>query len=194
MSVILNAGEINRALRRISHEILEKNHGSADVVLLGIPTRGAHLSLRIAQEIESIEKNSVRHGILDITMYRDDLAKNPTRAVTATELPGGGVDGKVVVLDAKGEVKLLATDPKRRWIDAVALHARTFPPVPGRGVGSGFFPILIGVGLALGLGVGAATRPVRPRASTRRSTSSPWQRAPRSCKSPSTLPSACARR
>ena len=98
MSVILNAGEINRALRRISHEILEKNHGSADVVLLGIPTRGAHLSLRIAQEIESIEKNSVRHGILDITMYRDDLKMRSPRPLLPTEIPSGGIDNTHVVL------------------------------------------------------------------------------------------------
>jgi len=57
MSVVLNAGEINRALRRISHEILEKNHGSADVLLLGIPTRGAFLSKRIAEDINEIDRD-----------------------------------------------------------------------------------------------------------------------------------------
>ena len=98
MSVILNAGEINRALRRISHEILEKNHGSAGVVILGIPTRGAHLSLRIAQEIELIEKSKVRHGILDITMYRDDLKMRSPRPLLPTEIPAGGIDDTHVVL------------------------------------------------------------------------------------------------
>ena len=98
MSVILNAGEINRALRRISHEILEKNHGSAGVVILGIPTRGAHLSVRIAQEIEMIEKSTVRHGILDITMYRDDLKMRSPRPLLPTEIPAGGIDDTHVVL------------------------------------------------------------------------------------------------
>ena len=98
MSVILNAGEINRALRRISHEILEKNHGSAGVVILGIPTRGAHLSLRIAQEIEMIEKSTVRHGILDITMYRDDLKMRSPRPLLPTQIPAGGIDDTHVVL------------------------------------------------------------------------------------------------
>ncbi|MBU3752736.1 MAG: bifunctional pyr operon transcriptional regulator/uracil phosphoribosyltransferase PyrR [Candidatus Nanopelagicaceae bacterium] len=98
MSVVLNAGEINRALRRISHEILEKNHGSADVLLLGIPTRGAFLSKRIAGDINEIEKTSIPVGTLDITMYRDDLRMRPPRTLLPTEIPSGGIDGKHVVL------------------------------------------------------------------------------------------------
>jgi pyrimidine operon attenuation protein/uracil phosphoribosyltransferase len=98
MSVVLNAGEINRALRRISHEILEKNHGSADVLLLGIPTRGAFLSKRIAEDINEIEKTPIAAGTLDITMYRDDLRMRPPRTLLPTEIPSGGIDGKHVVL------------------------------------------------------------------------------------------------
>ncbi len=98
MSVVLNAGEINRALRRISHEILEKNHGSADVLLLGIPTRGAFLSKRIAEDINEIEKTAIPVGTLDITMYRDDLRMRPPRTLLPTEIPSGGIDGKHVVL------------------------------------------------------------------------------------------------
>ena len=98
MSVVLNAGEINRALRRISHEILEKNHGSADVLLLGIPTRGAFLSKRIAEDINEIEKIAIPVGTLDITMYRDDLRMRPPRTLLPTEIPSGGIDGKHVVL------------------------------------------------------------------------------------------------
>ncbi len=86
MSVLLNAGEIGRAIRRISHEILEKNHGSDDVVLLGIPTRGAYLSRRIAEEMAAIEKSAVNHGILDITMYRDDLRMRTPRPLLPTEI------------------------------------------------------------------------------------------------------------
>lgn len=98
MSVILNAGEISRALRRISHEILEKNHGSSDVLLLGIPTRGALLSHRIKESIEDIEKIPVLKGTLDITMYRDDLRMRPPRALMPTEIPSDGIDDKHVVL------------------------------------------------------------------------------------------------
>ena len=98
MSVILNAGEISRALRRISHEILEKNHGSSEVLLLGIPTRGALLSQRIKALIEEIEKSPVLAGTLDITMYRDDLRMRPPRTLMPTEIPAGGIDEKHVVL------------------------------------------------------------------------------------------------
>ena len=98
MSVILNAGEIGRALRRISHEILEKNHGSSEILLLGIPTRGALLSQRIKVLIEEIEKSPVLAGTLDITMYRDDLRMRPPRTLMPTEIPAGGIDEKHVVL------------------------------------------------------------------------------------------------
>ena len=98
MSVVLNAGEIARALKRISHEVLEKNHGSSEVLLLGIPTRGAFLSQRIAHEIDQIEKTSIPVGTLDITMYRDDLRLRPPRALLPTQIPQGGIDGKHVVL------------------------------------------------------------------------------------------------
>ena len=98
MSVVLNAGEIGRALRRISHEILEKNHGSSKVILLGIPTRGALLSERISREIHDIEKAPIRTGTLHITMYRDDLRMRPPRALVPTQIPAGGIDGANVVL------------------------------------------------------------------------------------------------
>jgi pyrimidine operon attenuation protein/uracil phosphoribosyltransferase len=98
MSVVLNAGEIGRALRRISHEILEKNHGSSGVILLGIPTRGALLSERISREIQVIEKSPIRTGTLDITMYRDDLRMRAPRALVPTQIPAGGIDGAHVVL------------------------------------------------------------------------------------------------
>ncbi|MFM6980774.1 MAG: bifunctional pyr operon transcriptional regulator/uracil phosphoribosyltransferase PyrR [Micrococcales bacterium] len=98
---VLTSGDIDRALTRIAHEIVEANHGTQDILLLGIPTRGVLLADRIAANIakhypEFDASNSV--GRLDITMYRDDLASNPTREVTPTVIPGAMVDGKVVVL------------------------------------------------------------------------------------------------
>lgn len=98
MSTVLNAAEIARALRRIAHEILEKNHGSSDVVLLGIPTRGVVIAQRLAQEILAIEQAEVELGTLDITMFRDDLRMRAPRALTPTQLPKTGIDAKHVVL------------------------------------------------------------------------------------------------
>ena len=98
MSVVLNAAEIARALRRIAHEILEKNHGSSEVILLGIPTRGVVIAQRLAQEILGIENAAVALGTLDITMYRDDLRMRAPRPLTPTQLPKTGIDAKHVVL------------------------------------------------------------------------------------------------
>lgn len=95
---VLQQADITRALTRISHEILEANRGSSDLVLLGIPTRGVFLARRIAAILETIEPGSGVVGALDVTMYRDDLSRNPTRAPSPTEIPASGIDGKTVVL------------------------------------------------------------------------------------------------
>ncbi len=96
--VVLDDRDISRALTRISHEILERNKGADDLVLLGIPRRGVPLAHRIAERISSVEGYDVPVGSLDVTMYRDDLRLKPARALRPTEIPPGGVDGKVVVL------------------------------------------------------------------------------------------------
>jgi pyrimidine operon attenuation protein/uracil phosphoribosyltransferase len=96
--VVLDAGDIKRALTRISHEILERNKGADDLVLLGIPSRGVPLAQRIAERIASVEGYAVPVGSLDVTMYRDDLRLKPARALLPTEIPPGGIDDKVVVL------------------------------------------------------------------------------------------------
>jgi pyrimidine operon attenuation protein/uracil phosphoribosyltransferase len=98
MSVALPSADISRALIRISHEILERNTGSHNLVLLGIPTRGAHLAHRIATIIEGIESKSVPVGTLDITLHRDDLRLRPPRALMPTKIPNAGIEGKDVVL------------------------------------------------------------------------------------------------
>jgi pyrimidine operon attenuation protein/uracil phosphoribosyltransferase len=98
MSVALSAQDITRALTRISHEILEKNQGLTNIVLLGIPTRGAHLASRISSIITSIEGNEVPTGTLDITLFRDDLRTRPPRAIMPTKIPTSGIEGKDVIL------------------------------------------------------------------------------------------------
>jgi pyrimidine operon attenuation protein/uracil phosphoribosyltransferase len=98
MSVALSAQDISRALTRISHEILERNQGPLNLVILGIPTRGAHLAFRISALISSIEGTSIPTGTLDITLFRDDLRLRPPRAIMPTFIPSTGVDEKDVVL------------------------------------------------------------------------------------------------
>ncbi|MEL4318515.1 bifunctional pyr operon transcriptional regulator/uracil phosphoribosyltransferase PyrR [Leifsonia sp. YIM 134122] len=96
---VLNHSDISRALTRISHEILESNRGSSDLVILGIPTRGTVLARRIAEIIQRIEPDAPVQlaGSLDVTMYRDDLSRTRTRTPSPTDVPVG-IDGKTVVL------------------------------------------------------------------------------------------------
>jgi pyrimidine operon attenuation protein/uracil phosphoribosyltransferase len=95
---VLTATEVARAVDRMAHELLEKTGGGADVVLLGIPTRGTTLAARLAARIEAFESVHVPTGSLDITLYRDDLRLKSPRALEETEVPPEGIDGKLVVL------------------------------------------------------------------------------------------------
>lgn len=95
---VLHEADIARALTRISHEILESNKGPENLVILGIPTRGVPLAQRIGALVSEFGGASVPVGELDVTMYRDDLHRNPTRTPQRTRIPDGGIDGKVVVL------------------------------------------------------------------------------------------------
>jgi len=95
---VLDERDIARALTRISHEILERNKGGRDLVLLGIPSRGVPLAHRIAERIEAVEGYAVPVGSLDVTMYRDDLRLKPARALMRTDIPADGIDDRVVVL------------------------------------------------------------------------------------------------
>ncbi|HVM27060.1 MAG TPA: bifunctional pyr operon transcriptional regulator/uracil phosphoribosyltransferase PyrR [Mycobacteriales bacterium] len=95
---VLSAAEVARTIDRMAHELLEKTGGGADAVLLGIPTRGATLAARLAARARVFEGVELPVGTLDTTLYRDDLRMKSPRALEATELPAGGVDGKLVVL------------------------------------------------------------------------------------------------
>lgn len=98
MSVVMNSGDVSRALRRISHEILEKNPDSSTLTLLGIPTRGAYLAQRISAHMAEIEGRAMSQGTLDVTMYRDDLRMKAPRTLLPTQIPTDGIDGRDVVL------------------------------------------------------------------------------------------------
>jgi pyrimidine operon attenuation protein / uracil phosphoribosyltransferase len=95
---VLEAPDIARVLTRIAHEIVEHAKGADDVVLLGIPTRGVALAGRLAAKLAEITGRKTPAGALDITMYRDDLRLGPARALARTEIPGDGIDGRLVVL------------------------------------------------------------------------------------------------
>ncbi|WP_256883459.1 bifunctional pyr operon transcriptional regulator/uracil phosphoribosyltransferase PyrR [Arthrobacter sp. STN4] len=99
--MVLSAADIDRALTRIAYEILEANKGSENLLLLGIPRRGFPLAQRLAAKLAATDPSidpAAITGQLDVTMFRDDLAHQPTRAPQRTELPASGIDGKVVVL------------------------------------------------------------------------------------------------
>ena len=98
MTQVMNSGDIARALKRIAHEIIEHNRGISQIALLGIPTRGAYLSQRIAALISELEGKNVPAGTLDITMYRDDLRMRPAKALLPTIVPDGGIEGRDVIL------------------------------------------------------------------------------------------------
>jgi pyrimidine operon attenuation protein/uracil phosphoribosyltransferase len=97
--VIIDSEELSRALTRMAHQLLEANHGAEGLLLLGIPTRGVPLAHRLAGLVAGIEGHPVPVGSLDITMYRDDLRRHPTRPVGRTELPGSVDDAVVVLVD-----------------------------------------------------------------------------------------------
>jgi pyrimidine operon attenuation protein/uracil phosphoribosyltransferase len=93
---VFDAADLRRALTRIAHEIVERNHGSEGVVLVGLYTRGVALARRIAAAIASFEPVEPAVGALDIAFFRDDIGMRPVAPTGPTEVPD--VTGKVVVL------------------------------------------------------------------------------------------------
>lgn len=97
MPRVMDAEYVDRALRRIGHEIVERHAGAADVVLVGIHTRGVPLARRIAAAIDSIEGGTTPVGELDIGLYRDDLSTRPTPRLARTKVPTD-LTGRTVIL------------------------------------------------------------------------------------------------
>ena len=95
---VLDAADIARALTRIAHEILERNKGADDLVLLGIPPAASRWPAASRTRIAESRAPRSRSASLDVTMYRDDLRLRPARALEHTDIPPGGIDGEVVVL------------------------------------------------------------------------------------------------
>ena len=105
-SAVLTAADVTRVVDRMAHQLIERTAASgpepagglADVVLVGIPTRGAPLARRLAARVEAFSGSPVDVGTVDITLYRDDLRMRGVRALEDTLLPAEGIDGRLVVL------------------------------------------------------------------------------------------------
>ncbi|MCT4606414.1 MAG: bifunctional pyr operon transcriptional regulator/uracil phosphoribosyltransferase PyrR [Marinisporobacter sp.] len=95
---IMDEKAIQRATTRIAHEIIEKNKGVENIVLVGIKTRGVPFANRIAEKIENIEKSKVNVGVLDITLYRDDLTKVDENPILNDTEINFDINEKIVVL------------------------------------------------------------------------------------------------
>lgn len=121
--VILDQDSIRRALTRIAHEIIERNKGIANCVLVGIKTRGIYLAERLAERIKEIESFEVPVGELDITLYRDDLShkhEHQDPVLKGTQLPVD-IAGKVVILV---DDVLYTGRTVRAGLDALIDHGR----------------------------------------------------------------------
>ncbi|MFC0271217.1 bifunctional pyr operon transcriptional regulator/uracil phosphoribosyltransferase PyrR [Metabacillus herbersteinensis] len=101
-AIVLDDQAIRRALTRIAHEIIERNKGIEDSVLVGIKTRGIYLAKRLAERIEQIEGKKISIGELDITLYRDDLSKvtdDQEPLVKGSDIPVDVTNQKVILVD-----------------------------------------------------------------------------------------------
>ena len=96
---LLGADDVRRALARIAHEIVERNHGVDEVVLVGLRTRGVPLARRLQALIAELERRDVPLGELDITLYRDDIQQSAPRSLQPTAIPVDISDRTVVLVD-----------------------------------------------------------------------------------------------
>lgn len=102
MPVVMDADRIDRTLTRIAHEIVERNRGVDEVALVGIRTRGVTLARRLKQRLLDITNEDVPTGVLDITLYRDDLMRSavgPQPVIRRTEIPFSIDDRKILLVD-----------------------------------------------------------------------------------------------
>lgn len=97
-SKVLDKESLNRAITRIAHEILEKNKDSENLCLVGIRNRGVYLAQRLAQSIKLIENKEVKVGVLDITLYRDDLTLISAQPIVHKTEISFGINGTNLIL------------------------------------------------------------------------------------------------
>jgi len=99
-ATVMDADAVRRAITRIAHEILERNKGTENLALIGIRSRGIHIADRIAAAIRSIEGAELPRGIIDITLYRDDLARGDQMPhIRGTEIPFPIENKRIVLID-----------------------------------------------------------------------------------------------
>lgn len=118
---LLSAADVARTIARIAHQIIEKTAGVENVVLVGIPTRGALLARRLAAAVAEFGGGALPVGIVDPTLHRDDLRRRPTRPLESTDIPDGGLDDALVVLI---DDVLMSGRTVRAALDALADHGR----------------------------------------------------------------------
>lgn len=125
LAEVASASDVARTVARIAHQIIEKTRLDATeadgVVLLGIPTRGAPLARRLAKLVHEFAGVLVPVGVLDVTLYRDDLRRRPPRPLEPTSIPDGGVDDRLVVLV---DDVLFSGRTVRSALDALRDHGR----------------------------------------------------------------------
>ena len=97
--VLLDEKSMERALARIAHEIIEKNKGTGGLVLLGVPTRGWNLAVRLMAKLKEIEGAEVPTGTVDATLYRDDIGMKETKTLKAMDIPVDIDDKTIVIVD-----------------------------------------------------------------------------------------------
>jgi pyrimidine operon attenuation protein/uracil phosphoribosyltransferase len=118
---LLSAADVARTIARMAHQLIEKTAGAPDVVLVGIPTRGAVLADRLAAAVGSFSGTAPAVGSVDPTLHRDDLRRRPTRPLAGTDLPDGGLDDALVVLV---DDVLMSGRTVRAALDALGDHGR----------------------------------------------------------------------
>jgi pyrimidine operon attenuation protein/uracil phosphoribosyltransferase len=116
----MDADGVSRALRRIAHEIVERNHGLEDVVLVGLQTGGVPLAERLAATLEEIEHVQVPLGRIDVAFYRDDIGIRPVLSEEVTQIPRDLTGTTVVLVDDV----LFTGRTVRAALDALADHGR----------------------------------------------------------------------